>query len=1041
CHLNDLGVGPETCVPLCFEKTYWSVVATIAVLKAGGAFVPLDASHPQARLCELIKDVNARVALSSPRFSNLLAESGAETVIGIDEQQFDLLQLEKNDLNPSHASASNIAYIIYTSGSTGKPKGVMIEHGAFLSSWTGFSEAICISRSSRVLQFTSHSFDASLVETLTTILCGGCICIPSDDEKFNFLSEAMTRMMVNWALLVPSYARILDPASLPHLKTIILGGEAVSKSDFMRWAAQGVNVINAYGPTECAVISNSNMNLEPETDPSNIGKATCGTCWVVDKNNHDRLAPVGCPGELLLEGPHLARGYIHNATATSSAFIQSPSWGKERRFYKTGDLVRQRTDGSLSFLGRKDMQVKLRGQRLELPEIEHQINLYLGREVHVAVEIATVSSGPDDGTKSQHLVAFVFPTQGLVLNSANASVPFLVWEGLHSQLVGLKNYLPQALPYYMVPTLYIPVKHAPAMVSGKLDRSFFRKILQTMSNSQLQSFMLADSEGGTSSQNLDTDSSGDSRQQAPITENSTDMERKVQQLWAQALGIKPSNINRHDSFLKLGGDSIVAMHLVGLARAQGLAMSVADVFTHRQLDVLAEALVEKQGASEDFNSEPFSLLNPEQKSLLSSQIYGFSAGNNKTVDVLPVTESQSFLLKMMRLTCFSYSIKGKISPAQMRLACESLVQSHSSLRTAFVQYQGSFLQAIFETIDVPFDHINTEMPLGPLCQSLCESYILDDAFSGKPVIKFTLISQGDDDHMLIIRLTHAQYDGFAYPLILNELATAYNEGGALLPDRTSFSKYAYYCASHRPESAFDFWRNYLRGSTMTMPPYSDPDSDLSAGDIDESAFGELPAMLDDITTPILVNAAFALVLADLVQNDDVIFSMFMNTRDIDLPGVQGIIGPCVNVNPLRVQLDRSQTVFDLCQTLREQYTQVSQYGHLDLPEIVAKSTGWPSDTKVRFMLNHLGDDDKTPRPLVGGAEITNSGGARLRHFESQVLVRSIAGKDGLQIQIMTTRDTMSSAQAGLLARALVHTVKLFTKHPSAVLSSLPIRSE
>ncbi|KAJ5350640.1 hypothetical protein N7541_008367 [Penicillium brevicompactum] len=1037
-HLNNLGVGPGACVPLCFEKSYWSVVATIAVLKAGAAFVPLDASHPQSRLCELVKDVDARVVLSSPRFSALFAESVAETVLEIDQQQFDLLWSPQDYPSPSQAKARNIAYIVYTSGSTGKPKGAVIEHGAFLSSWTGFSKAMCMNKSSRVLQFSSHSFDASLAETLSTVLCGGCICIPSDDEKFNSLSAAMTRMMVNWTLLVPSYARILDPTSIPYLKTIVLGGEAASKSDFTRWAAQGINVINAYGPTECAVISTSNMKLGSESDPSNIGKATCGTCWVVDKDNHNRLVPIGCPGELILEGPHLSCGYIHNETATSSAFIQSPSWAKDRRFYKTGDLVRQKPDGSLSFLGRKDMQVKLRGQRLELPEIEHQINLYFEGDVHVAVEVATVDSADSD-TKNQHLVAFICPGEGLVASSVDTNVLFETWEGRHDQLIELRHYLEQALPPYMVPTVYIPVKYAPAMVSGKLDRKFFRKNLQTLSNSQLQSFALTDFEKGASSSQLNADSSRGSQQAVPITEHSTAMERKLQELWAQALSIEPSHINKNDSFFKLGGDSLVAMHLVGLARAQGVAISVSDVFAHRQLGPLAKALVEQQGANETFNAEPFSLLSPEQKSLVSSQALGFSAGNSKAIDVLPVTESQAYFLRlMMGSTCFSYSIKGKICANRMRLACESLVQSHSSLRTAFVRHQGSFLQAIFESIDVPFNHIVTEKPLEPTCQSLCDSYILDDAFSGKPVIKFTLISRSDDDHMFIIRLTHAQFDGYTYPLILSELARAYNEAEAPPAARTSFSTYAYYCASRRSKSTFDFWRNYLRGSTMTMPPGADAGADLSAGDIDESAFGKLPAALEDITTPTLVNAAFALLLADLVQNDDVVFSMTMSTRDIDLPGVQQIIGPCVNKNPLRVQLDRSRSVLELCQTLREQYTKVSKHGYLDLPEIIAKSTDWPSDTKVRFSINHLGGDDRKPRPLEGGAQISNSGGARRRYFQSQVLIRCITEDDGLQVQIVTTSDTMSSTQAQTFARTLVNTAKMFTEHPSAALHSLPI---
>ncbi|CAG8943752.1 unnamed protein product [Penicillium salamii] len=1035
------GVGPETCVPLCFEKSYWSVVATIAVLKAGGTFVPLDASHPQTRLCELVKDVKSRVVLSSPRFSNLFTESVTETVLSIDEQHFDQLQIPRDDFEVGYANASGIAYIIYTSGSTGKPKGTMVEHGAFLSSWKGFSKSISMSKSSRVLQFTSNSFDASLVETLSTVLCGGCICIPSEDEKFNSLPQAMTRMMVNWMLLVPSFARILDPASLPHLKTIVLGGEAASENDFTRWITQGAHVINAYGPTECSVISTSNMNVEPESDPSNIGKVTCGSCWVVDKNNHNRLAPVGCPGELLLEGPHLARGYVHNDAATSAAFVQSPTWGKGRRFYKTGDIVRQRMDGSLSFLGRKDMQVKLRGQRLELPEIEHQIKRYLGSEVHVAVEIATVkiatvNSSVAGEEQSQHLVAFVLPTQGLLLHSADANVSFEVWDGLQNKLIALKDHLKQALPFYMVPAVYIPLKRAPAMVSGKLDRGFFRKILQTFSNSQLQSFTPTNQEEKQSSQSWVEDGYRGFRERPqPIIEDFTTMERQIHQLWAQALSIEPSTIGKKDNFFRIGGDSIVAMRLVGLARAQGLGIKVSDIFEHRQLDILAEVLVGKQVAHETYNTKPFSLLDQGQKSLIS-ETYDVFVKNGKTVDILPVTGAQAILLKMFGLGCFSFFIKGRICPDRMRSACESVVQSHSSLRTVYLSYKESFLQAIIQSIDVPFEHIRTSVSLKSTCQSLCDSYVLENAASGKSIVKFAMVSQSDDEHVLIMRLTHAQYDGASYSIILDDLATAYNDGGVSPPARTSFSEFAYYCAGHRTNSAFDFWKYNLLGSTMTMPPGAPSHPGLSVADVHEIAFGELPPALEDITTPALVNAAFALVLADLVQSDDVTFAMFMSTRDIGLPGAQEIIGPCINLNLLRVKLDRSRSVLDLCHTLRDQYTQVSKHGHLDLPEIIAKSTDWPSDSKLRFIVNHLGDDDSTPRPLEGGATLSNADGTHRRFLDSQAFIRCVAKSDGLQVHVVTTSVTMSSKQAGLIARRILDTVKMFTEYPDTILASL-----
>lgn len=340
-YLVTLGVGPERIVPLCFEKSAWTIVSMIAVLKAGGAFVSLDPSHPLSRLEEIVRDVKATVVLSSEQNADLLSNV-AKFIVPVTRSALESM-VERKSRRSSIARLHNTAYVVFTSGSTGKPKGTVIEHSAFTTSAMAHGKAQLTYSTSRVLQFASYSFDASLVEILTTLIYGGCVCVPSEYERTNDVVGAMKRMKVNWAVLTPSFIRQITPEEVPELKTLILAGEAMSASDISVWGS-AVSLVNGYGPSECAVASLVNSCVTPGTDPSNIGFAVGGRAWITDPLNCHRLSPIGCIGELCIEGPTLARNYLDNKEATAAAFIENPAWlngdgiGGRRRVYRTGDV-------------------------------------------------------------------------------------------------------------------------------------------------------------------------------------------------------------------------------------------------------------------------------------------------------------------------------------------------------------------------------------------------------------------------------------------------------------------------------------------------------------------------------------------------------------------------------------------------------------------------------------------------------------------------------------------------------------------------------
>lgn len=362
-HLVELGVGPEVFVPTCFDKSSFTVIAMLAVLKAGGAAVPLDAKHPKAALELRVEDTQAQVVLTSAARSELFEDVVPDVVI-VDSVLLE--DLEDNDCDPEPACASvkphNPAFVIFTSGSTGRPKGVILEHAAMVTSANAHGTNLGIGPGSRFLQFASYTFDNSLEEMFTTLQRGGCVCVPSEEQRMNDLPNAIAELDANFMDLTPTVAALLNPADVPTIKGMALGGEALTKAVVDQWSKH-VHLHGQYGPSE-ASINSAWKDFKHGGEPTNIGRAIGSVAWIVDPENRDRLVPIGCKGELLIEGPILSRGYLNDPEKTALAFIEGPEWARAggttgRRFYCTGDLVHYTSSGEMMYLGRKDSQVKV----------------------------------------------------------------------------------------------------------------------------------------------------------------------------------------------------------------------------------------------------------------------------------------------------------------------------------------------------------------------------------------------------------------------------------------------------------------------------------------------------------------------------------------------------------------------------------------------------------------------------------------------------------------------------------------------------------
>lgn len=652
--LCDHGVGPDTMVPLCFEKSLWAVVAMVAVVKAGGAFVPMDPSHPLQRLKDIFTQVEATLVLTSHQNAHLVTAM-ARTVITVSQSTLTRITGIYN-VEPRTVQRSNTAYVLFTSGSTGRPKGCVHDHGS-LAVVSSHADALCIQQDSRVLQFASYAFGISLIEILCTLTKGAIVCIPSEHERLNDLVGALDRMNADWALLTPSVVSKLSADGSLQLKTLVVGGEPWSKSCINDWEGK-LNLLGAYGLTEWAGICAVQQNVKSTTNPMSIGVSPSANLWLVDPQNHDELAPVGAIAELVIEGPCLARGYVNDTKRTGEAFIHCPSWMQrfrsptlsQARLYKTGDLVRYDSTGNVVYIGRKDTQVKIRGQRVELGEVEQAVF----RNLRGASKVIAGLINPRE--EREMLAAFVYSGE----HDGNSPLPPLLREPddqFREDISTAESSLRSELPNYMLPQIYLPLSYVPLTVSAKVDRRKLQTVGSALSREKRQSYASA---------------------KVDIVSPGSRTERSLHALFSEVLGLESNSFGVNDSFLALGGDSVTAMKLVTRCRAARVDITVQDVFhskTVRNIALLPGREI-YSGGRDDTGMVPFQL-SPAQTLFFSTQHQGLNL------------RAQSIVLEM----------KQDLETQHVRTVTDALVKRHPMLRARFVRTSdGAWTQTT-----VPFD--------------------------------------------------------------------------------------------------------------------------------------------------------------------------------------------------------------------------------------------------------------------------------------------------------------------------------------------------
>jgi amino acid adenylation domain-containing protein len=501
-YLRERGVGPEVLVALALERSPQALVALIGVLKAGGAYVPVDPLYPTARRSFMLRDSGAAVALAG---QSLTEVPNGTTVIRATPEAAPWSSAPTTD-PPNFARPQNLAYVIYTSGSTGQPKGVAIQHRGLCRLAGDQIQRWSCGPGSRVLQFASPSFDACFTEIAVALLSGATLCLapPCALMPGAELRRTLRRLRITAVKTPPSVLAITPDHDLPDLRLVVNGGGALHADLVRRWSP-GRTFLNAYGATECSVCSTTTPPLLPG-DRITLGEPVAGTVMRVLDADLQPL-PGGQAGEVFIAGAGVGRGYWQRPDLTAERFLPDPSGPPGSRLYRTGDLARL-AGGPAEYVGRVDQQVKVRGFRIELGEVERAL------VAHHAVLEATASVAGQAG--DERLVAHVVLKEG-------------------GEVTGLRAFLGDRLPGYMIPSMFVRLEHLPLTPNGKVDRAALPP---------------------PPSERPDLESE--------YVGPATPVQRLLVGIWSEILGVEPVGVR--DNFFDLGGDSLRAAAVIDRLR-------------------------------------------------------------------------------------------------------------------------------------------------------------------------------------------------------------------------------------------------------------------------------------------------------------------------------------------------------------------------------------------------------------------------------------------------------------------------------------------
>ncbi len=900
-HLQSLGVGNETLVGVCMERQSDLIVTLLAILKAGGTYVPIDPKYPRDRIAYIIEDANASVVVTQSKVSELVAGSGAK-IVDLDQVRSALAAQDGSNLNVK-VSDQQLAYLIYTSGSTGKPKGVMLTHANAISliQWanTVYSEQDL----DGVLAATSVCFDLSVFEIFVTLSLGGKVILADNVIALPDIPAKNEVVLVN---TVPSaIATLQEQNSIPDSVRIInLAGEALPAAlvDKLYGTAGVKKVYDLYGPSEDTTYST--WALREKGKPATIGKPLLNTRAYI-LNQHGKRVPPGVVGELYLSGTGVTRGYRNREDLTRERYLPNPfeSGGKYARMYRTGDLVRYMADGNIEYLGRIDHQVKIRGFRIELGEIQSVINKVAGVR-----ESLVVTANDPGGNKM--LVAYLASTQ----------TAQMVTDAVRAEIRA-------ELPEFMMPSAFIVLEKFPLTPNGKIDRN----ALPDPNSVALPA------------------STASSHADHPWTAT----EQLVRTLWQATL--HRSDIGPRDDFFLSGGHSLIGIQMLGKLRAEtGIELKLNELFAAPTIVQLAKLVDERQSNTQSREkiviprrATPDA---PAPVALQQQRLWYLQSFD---------PENASFNLP----AAFRYT--GKLDVAALQKAFDTIVQRHESLRSVIIEYKGEPCMAVLDELPLDLTPLPmpgaTLADRRAAAVHWCDEDTtkLFDLETG-PLIRARLLQTDSNEYVLFFILHHVIFDGWSFDTILHELAVLYNayrkgETSPLPPLPVSYLDYTTWQRSwfkgEIRDQHLEFWLKQLDGElpVLELPTdFARPDV-LPHGahavniHLTQEQVTGLTAVgqRQGATFYMTLMALYQTLLARYSHQDDIIVGTPISGRN--WTEINDLLGFFVNTLVLRQKLDFNASFDTNLRAVREKC--VAAFSHQHTPfEALVEALNPPRDT-------------------------------------------------------------------------------------------------
>jgi amino acid adenylation domain-containing protein len=1033
-NLRLLDDSPNQIIPVLFEKSRWTAVAVIAVMKAGACFALLDPAQPEGRLRSITQQINATSFICAKSQATLAARIAPyANIVPISESNFEKVYGPFAEQQPKttlpKVSPLTQMYIQFTSGSTGLPKGCIITHSQYTSGAVPRAHHVGYRQHSRVLDFASYAFDVCIDSMLCTLANGGTLCTPSEERRMNDLSGAMRDMQVTFAGMTPSVARTLDVDILDHLDSIALGGEGVSASDATSWGRK-TRVVNAYGPSETTVGATINPDVGAKSYIT-MGKATGCALWLVEPNDHNKLVPIGAVGELLIEGPIVGSGYLNNPAKTEEVFIETPDFlqrgsgsitGRHGRIYKTGDLVRYDPDGNgeIIFVGRQDQQVKLRGQRIELAEIEYNMQKHLPPDCQLATEV--IRPG---GSGEPTLVAFLVEQRMNGMRHLDGNMFGSFTNKFQAALQGMTKHLLNDLPVYMVPSAYIPLWKMPLLVSCKTDRKRLQEIGSLVTRQDLRRFNAMISE-----------------KKEPTTET----EMKLGSLWARILG-GDADFSANDNFFSMGGDSLRAMRLVAAAREDGIVLNVPDIMLNPTLSAMA-AKATPLSDEETNEVSPFSLIGQdwdvEQARIESAQLCAVDAA--AVEDVYPCTPLQEGLMALSAKFNDAYVAQRVATlpleiARKLKMAFDTAVEDLPVMRTRIINVPGRGLfQVVLKDAQLVREH-------GPDVTNYLEEDRNETMSLGKALFRYGLVEECESDKAhFIITMHHAVYDGWSMPLVFERINRAFLGRDTSRP--ASFKHFIKHLTHLDSAIAKNYWRERLHGANPhQFPPLPQKGYITQADSLLEHYVNVPTSAHSKLTLATIIRGAWSLVASLYMGHADIIFGETLTGRSAPVHGIEQIEGPMITTIPVRVRLRLDRPISEFLQTVHAQTVQQIPHEHLGLQNIrrLSKDARNACELRTGLVLHPKEDEnwgsstyEESPANKFLPADDTEAAREALKFNTYALMLVCTLDENGFLIMASFDSNCISSAAMERVLVVLDRVVTTFLGNPESKLGDLAV---